>query len=58
MTNETEAIVVEVTKPNTTLFDIAVAYRAPDSNPDILFDYLSGAIKVVDHESKENLHFR
>ena len=50
MTNETKAIIVEFTKSNTKSFAVAVAYRAPDGNPDIFLDYMSCAIKVLNHE--------
>lgn len=53
MTNDTEAIAVEVIKTNSKPFAMITTYRAPDCNPDIFFDHISNAIKVLDYESKE-----
>ena len=53
LTNDTEAIAVEVIKTNSKPFAMIIAYTAPDCNPDIFFDHISNAIKVLDYESKE-----
>ena len=53
LTNDTEAIAVEVIKTNSKLFAMIIGYRVPDCNPDIFFNHISNAIKVLDYKSKE-----
>ena len=53
MHDNTEAIIIEVTKPNSKPFAVVVAYRAPDCNPGIFFEDISNAIKMIDFELKE-----
>lgn len=53
MPNETEAIVIEILKPNSKPFIVISAYRPPCLNPDIFFEKISNTIKTLDLKDME-----
>ena len=44
---------LKLSKQYSKSFAMIIAYKATDCNPDIFFDHILNAIKVLDYESKE-----